>query len=171
MRNYIAEAVLWQRVEERLVHNNIPLAFLSVSFLLVNLPFIPEPPPLPLCHRPWHPCSLLRGKVSVPVSVNHREELGERKCREAGRGESGENLSCASMKGQFIRSCSGRQNILPQCFTDCLDEEWELTAQCRSQTRAGPGPRLQQHQPGTARCKHPWGGVEDQGHTGMRRVQ
>lgn len=81
-----------------------------------------------------------------------------------------ENLSCASMKGQFIRSCSGRQNILPQCFTDCLDEEWELTAQCRAQTRAGPGPRLQQHRPGTARCKHPWG-VEDQGHTGMRRVQ
>ncbi|KAK5606355.1 hypothetical protein CRENBAI_022665 [Crenichthys baileyi] len=29
------------------------------------------------------------------------------------------------MKGQFIRSCSGRQNILPQCFTDCLDEKWE----------------------------------------------
>lgn len=54
------------------------------------------------------------------------------------------------MKGQFIRSCSGRQNILPQCFTDCLDEEWEHIS-------AVPGPglgragneRMEQQQPGT----------------------
>lgn len=55
------------------------------------------------------------------------------------RGEQGmerrQNLSCASMKGQFIRSCSGRQNILPQCFTNCLNEEWEHIS-------AVPGPAL-----------------------------
>lgn len=81
-----------------------------------------------------------------------------------GRGEERErrqNLSCASMKGQFIRSCSGRQNILPQCFTDCLDEEWEHIS-------AVPGPGLGQagaeagaaptwHSPITVCCKHPWG--------------
>lgn len=72
-----------------------------------------------------------------------------------------QNLSCASMKGQFIRSCSGRQNILPQCFTDCLDEEWEHIS-------AEPGPGLgwagaeagaatTWHSPITVCCKHPWG--------------
>lgn len=70
-------------------------------------------------------------------------------------------MSCASMKGQFIRSCSGRQNILPQCFTDCLDEEWEHISAVpgpglgRAGAEAGAAPSW--HSPITVCCKHPWG--------------
>lgn len=74
------------------------------------------------------------------------------------------------MKGQFIRSCSGRQNILPQCFTDCLDEEWEHIS-----GSAGPGPGTgwgrgwssnNLAQPHHRLLQTPLG-VVDQGHTGV----
>ncbi len=120
----------------------------------------------------------------MPVSLNHREQRNwergssracehsesEKECSEIGREGGGverrgrerrQNLSCASMKGQFIRSCSGRQNILPQCFTDCLDEEWEHISAVpgpglgRAGAEAGATPTW--HSPITVCCKHPRG--------------
>lgn len=144
------------------MHNDIPLSpfifFFKIFFPLYLVILPPILQLLPVCLflstslfflcrelwptelYPWHPCSLLRGSASVPVSLNRREQRSREiqsmvKARKSAvryggegerrRKERRQNLSCASMKGQFIRSCSGRQNILPQCFTDCLDEEWE----------------------------------------------
>lgn len=95
------------------------------------------------------------------MKVRKCSEIGREGGSERRRRERRQNLSCASMKGQFIRSCSGRQNILPQCFTDCLDEEWEHIS-------AVPGPGLGRagaeagaattwHSRITVCCKHPWG--------------
>lgn len=96
-----SSTVLWQHGESQggeewsKVHNDIPLSpfifFFKIFFPSTLLSSLQSyscflcafsfPQAFFLCRElwptelyPWHPCSLLRGSVSVPVSLNRREQ-------------------------------------------------------------------------------------------------
>lgn len=97
-----SSTVLWQHGESQggeewsKVHNDIPLSpfifFFKIFFPLYLVILPPILQLLPVCLflstslfflcrelwptelYPWHPCSLLRGSASVPVSLNRREQ-------------------------------------------------------------------------------------------------